>query len=135
LIWALISLVFCSLMPPLVKSAMKEVPSYVAVTVTNAILRSLAFVVAKAQGYSFTEHLSLDQPSIMPYAAGAVLAVAIISYYKALELGPISSVVPIYGMYIVLSSLVGFIVLKESITPTKGMGLLCAVLAVILISR
>jgi len=135
LIWVLISLVFYGMMPPLVKSAMKEIPSYVAATVTNAILCSLAFIVAKIQGYSFTEHLSFDQPSLILYAAGGVLAVAIISYYKALELGPISSVVPIFGMHIALASVIGFIVLKESITPTKGLGLLFAILAVILISR
>lgn len=135
LIWVMISLVFYSLMPPLVKTAMREVPAYVAVTVTNAILCSLAFIVAKAQGYTFTDHLSLDRPSMMLYAAGVVLAVAIISYYKALELGPISSVVPIYGMSIALSSLIGFLVMGERLTPAKGLGLLCALLAILLLSR
>jgi len=135
LIWVLISLVFYSFMPPLVKTAMKEIPAYVAVTVTNAILCSLAFVVAKAQGYNFLDHLSLDRPSLMLYAAGAVLAVAIISYYKALELGPISSVVPIYGMNVALSSIIGFLVMGERLTPAKGAGLLFALLAIILLSR
>jgi len=135
LIWVLVSLVFYSLMPPLVKTAMRDIPTYVAVTVTNAILCSLAFVVAKAQGFSFTEHLALDRPSLMLYAAGVVLAVAIISYYKALELGPISSVVPIYGMNLALSSVIGFIALGERLTPAKAVGLLFAILAIVLLSR
>lgn len=135
LIWALISLVFYSLMPPLVKSAMEEIPSFVAVTITNAILCSLAFVVAKAQGYTFIEHLSLNKSSILLYSAGIVLAVAIISYYKALELGPISVVVPIYGMYIAFSSIIGFIFLGERFTFSKGLGLIFALLAIILLSR
>lgn len=120
-------------MPPLVKTAMGEIPAYVAVT--NAILCSLAFVVAKAQGYAFTEYLSLDRPSLMLYAAGVVLAVAIISYYRALELGPISIVVPIYGMNIALSSIIGFLAMGERLTPAKGLGLICALLAIILLSR
>jgi len=135
LIWTLISLVFYSLMPPLVKSAMEEIPSFVAVTITNAILCSLAFVVAKAQGYTFIEHLSLNKSSILLYSAGIVLAVAIISYYKALELGPISVVVPIYGMYIAFSSIIGFIFLGERFTFSKGLGLIFALLAIILLSR
>lgn len=135
LFWVLISLVFYSLMPPLVKVAMREIPANVAVTVTNAILCSLAFVVAKLQGYSFSDHLSLDRPSMMLFAAGAVLAVAIISYYKALEMGPISSVVPIYGMYVALTSIVGFLFLGERLTPSRGLGLVFAVLAITLLSR
>lgn len=135
LIWVLVSLVFYSLMPPLVKTAMVDIPSYVAVTVTNAILCFLAFVVAKAQGYTFTDHLSLDRPSLMLYAAGVVLAVSVISYYKALELGSISSVVPIWGMYIALSSLIGFLAMGEKLTLMKGFGLAFALLAIILLSR
>lgn len=135
LIWALISLVFYSLMPPLVKNAMEDIPSLVAVTVTNAILCSLAFIVAKVQGYSFMGNLTLDRSSLLLYSAGLVLAVAIISYYKALELGPISAVVPIYGMYIAVSSVIGFIFLGERFTFTKGVGLIFALLAIILLSR
>ena len=135
LIWVLVSLVFYSLMPPLVKTAMGEIPAYVAVTVTNAILCCLAFVVAKAQGYTFTEYLSLDRPSLILYVAGVVLAVSVISYYRALELGPISSVVPIWGMYIALSSLIGLLAMGEKLTPVKGLGLVCALLAIFLLSR
>jgi transporter family protein len=135
LIWVLISLVFYGIMPPLLKTSMREIPAYVAVTVTNAILSSLAFCVAKAQGYKFMDHLSLDRPSLVLYAAGVVLAIAIISYYKALELGPISSVVPIYGMHVALSSIIGFLVMGERLTPAKGAGLLFAILAITLLSK
>jgi len=135
LLWSLIALFFYSLMPPLVKSAMRVIPSYVAVTVTNAILALTAFLVAEAQGYSFMKHLSLSRSSLMLYAAGLVLAVAIIAYYRALELGAISSVVPIYGMHLALSSLWGFLFMGERPTPLKLLGLLFALLAIILLSR
>ena len=92
--------------------------------VALAIL-GVALLISSAIGY-FSE---------TPVAAGVVLAVAIISYYKALELGPISSVVPIYGMYIALSSLIGFLVMGERLTPAKSLGLLCALLAILLLSR
>ena len=135
LVWVLVSLVFYSLMPPLVKTAMREVPAYVAVAISNGILFGISFIVAKVKGHSFTEHLSLGRPSLMLYVAGVVLAVSVISYYKALEIGPISSVVPIWGMYIALSSLIGVLAMGERWTPTKGLGLLCALLAIFLLSR
>lgn len=134
-VWTLISLIFYSLMPPLVKEAMKTIPSWVAVTVTNAILCTSAFIIAKAQGYKFSEHLGLNRSSLLLFGAGVVLAIAIISYYKALELGSVSRVVPIYGMYVALSSLIGIIVLGERLTPLKGFGLLFATLSIILLSR
>ncbi|RLI33352.1 multidrug transporter [Candidatus Bathyarchaeota archaeon] len=133
--WTLISLVFYSLMPPLVKEAMKTIPSWVAVTVTNAILCASAFIVAKAQGYRFSEYLGFNRSSLLLYGAGIVLAVAIISYYKALELGSVSRVVPIYGMYVALSSLIGIVALGERLTPLKGLGLLFATLSILLLSR
>ena len=135
LVWVLVSLVFYSLMPPLVKTAMREIPAYVSVTVTNGILFGLSFIVAKVNGYSFTEHLSLGRPSLMLYVAGVVLAVSVISYYNALAIGPISSVVPIWGMYIALSSLIGIIIMGERWTPAKGLGLVCALIAIFLLSR
>ncbi|RJS88702.1 multidrug transporter [Candidatus Bathyarchaeota archaeon] len=134
-VWTLISLVFYSLMPPLVKEAMKTIPSWVAVTVTNAILCTSAFIVAKAQGYRFSEYLGFNRSSLLLYGAGIVLAVAIISYYKALELGSVSRVVPIYGMYVALSSLIGIVALGERLTPLKGLGLLFATLSILLLSR
>jgi transporter family protein len=133
-IWTLISLIFYSFMPPLVKEATKEIPSYVAVTITNGILFLSAFIVAKAQGFNFIDHLSLERPSLLLYGAGIFLAIAIISYYRALELGPISLVVPIYGMYIALSSIIGFVALGEQLTLTKGVGLIFAVITIILLS-
>ena len=135
LLWSLIALFFYSLMPPLVKSAMRVIPSYVAVTVTNAILVFTAFLVAESQGCRFMKYLSLSRSSLMLYAGGLVLAVAIIAYYRALELGAISSVVPIYGMHLALSSLWGFLFMGERPTPLKLLGLLFALLAIILLSR
>ena len=135
LVYVLVSLVFYSLMPPLLKTVMKEIPSNIALVVTNSILCSLTFVVAKVQGYSFSEHLSLDRNSLILYTAGVVLAVSMISYYKAIEMGPISSVVPIYGMYVALTSIISFLVLGEKLTLTKGVGLIFALIAIILLSR
>lgn len=68
------------------------------------------------------------------YAAGGMLAVSIIAYYRALELGPVSVVVPIFGMFIVLSSIVGIVALDEAVNARKIVGILLAGVAVWLVS-
>ena len=56
------------------------------------------------------------------YAAGILLAIAIaiVTYYRALELGPVSVVTPIFGTFLVLSSIIGIAFLDEPFTLRKG---------------
>jgi len=64
------------------------------------------------------------------YAAGACLAVGILAYYRALSLGPVSVVAPVFGLFLVVSSLVGIAVLNESLTLRKVLGIALAAVAV-----
>jgi len=60
--------------------------------------------------------------------------IAILAFYKALQLGPSSVVVPFTNMYVIFPVLFGFFVLKEGITLTRVLGILCALLATVLLS-
>jgi transporter family protein len=68
-------------------------------------------------------------------ATGAVLALAVISLFKALSMGPASVVVPIYGMFIVGGAVLGMVFLKEPVSPVKILGILLAVAGVYLITK
>jgi transporter family protein len=68
------------------------------------------------------------------YPTGVVLAVGIIAYDRALSLGPVSIVVPIFGLFLVTFSLVGVVALDESLTTRKAAGIGFAMLAVYLTS-
>jgi transporter family protein len=68
------------------------------------------------------------------YAAGVFLAVGILAYYRALALGPVSVVVPVFGLFLVTSSLVGVVALDEPLTARKGVGVLLALVAVYLVT-
>jgi transporter family protein len=54
--------------------------------------------------------------------------------FRALELGPASVVVPIYGMFIVGGFVLGVALLNEPLTLAKSIGIAAAVAGVFLIS-
>lgn len=65
---------------------------------------------------------------------GLVSLVAILGFYKALKIGPASVVVPLTNMYVIFPVLYGFIFLRETITTTRILGIIFAVLATIFLS-
>jgi transporter family protein len=129
--YALVALVAYTLVAPLSKLAMRDLPSDTVAAVTNGVLAltALALVVAtdKPLASAFTRESS-------PYliAAAVCLTVGIIAYYRALASGPVSIVVPIFGLFLVGSSVVGIAFLGESLTLRKGVGVLLAIVAVFL---
>ncbi|MGM0397924.1 MAG: EamA family transporter [Halobacteriota archaeon] len=129
--WSLLALLAYSLVAPLMKVATEEIPTNVAVMISNTMLVVAAAVLVLLTNDSTIEYLSHPRAPYL-YAAGIALAVGILAYYKALSLGPVSVVTPIFGMFLVLSSLVGFVVLGESVTARKGLGIVFAVIAVYL---
>jgi transporter family protein len=56
-------------------------------------------------------------------------------YYTAIARGPLSIVIPIFNLNLVIPAVLGFIFLNEPLTFSKGLGLIFACLAVILLTR
>ncbi|WP_276273781.1 EamA family transporter [Haloarcula litorea] len=133
LVWAVVALAGYTLVPPLAKLATAEIPSDVVVLISNGILVVAASTLVVATDVSVTPYLTSDR-AIYAYGAGIALAVGIIAYYRALAAGPISVVVPVFGMFIATSSIVGILFLEESLTARKVAGIGFAVLAVYLTS-
>jgi transporter family protein len=132
---SIIALVTYALVAPLVKIATREIPPEIAVVITNVILVLMAIGWAKYQGKDFLPYLSLVKPMGLLVLSGILLGVGIVAYYLAISAGPISVVVPIYGLFIVLSAIVGVFFLGEALTLTRVLGLLCAVLSIYLVTR
>lgn len=129
--WSLLALFAYSLVAPLMKVATEEIPTAVAVMVSNVILVAAAGILVVVSDESAISYLAHPRAPYL-YAAGGALAVGIIAYYQALSLGPVSTVTPIFAMFLVVSSLAGFFLLGESITPRKVLGIGFAVIAVYL---
>jgi bacterial/archaeal transporter family protein len=131
LLWALLALLAYTFVAPLMSVATTEVPSDVAVVVSNSMLVVAAVAVVALSREPVFEYLTHPDAPYM-YAAGLCLAVGILAYYRALALGPVSVVVPIFGMFIVTSSLIGFAVLDEPLTARKAAGIAFAAVAIYL---
>ena len=131
--WAILALLAYSAVAPLVNHASRGMPSTVVALVANGVLIvATAGVVATAD----TSVATFATHPRMPYAllAGGFLSVGILAYYRALATGPVSVVVPVFGLFLVTSSLLGVVFLDEPLTVRKGVGILLAVLAVVLVA-
>lgn len=133
LLLSFVAFVAYSLVAPLLKVAMETIPSTTAVFLSNTVMLVLIGALLVYRNSSPRPYLSHPRtPHIVAW--GVLLAVGLLAYYRALELGPVSVVVPIYGLFIAVSSVIGIVALEESLTPRKALGIVFAVLAVVLMS-
>lgn len=129
--WAILALVSYSMVAPLIKLATEEIPPNVALVVANGTLVVAGLAVLVATDVSVTAYLGHPRAVYM-YGAGLFLAVGILAYYRALAAGPVSVVVPIFGMFIVTTAVIGFLFLDEAVTTRKLAGIGFAALAIYL---
>ncbi|UCE98004.1 MAG: EamA family transporter [Dehalococcoidia bacterium] len=67
--------------------------------------------------------------------ASILLAVGIITLYMAIQKGPISIVLPIYSLNAIITSVLGILILEETVTIEKVLGIVLAIPAIILLTR
>jgi transporter family protein len=135
-VWALLALAAYSFVAPLMSVATTgnpRIPSNVAALMGNSILVFATFLVIVYSNESVTAYLTHPKSPYV-YAAGVFLAVGILAYYRALSLGPVSVVAPVFGLFLAVSSVIGILALDEPFTVRKGLGIAFAVLAVYLVS-
>ncbi len=63
------------------------------------------------------------------------LAIGILALYMAIDKGPVSVVMPIYGLNGMMTAFLGILILRESVTVERVLGLVLAVAAIVLLSR
>jgi transporter family protein len=133
LVWTVVALVAYTVFPPLVSVATREIPSNIVTLVATTMLATGALGVALVQEDEIVSYLT-DAAAPYAYLAGLSLTVGIIAYYRALARGPVSVVTPVFGMFIVTSSLLSILLLGDSFSLRKGVGIGFAVLAIYLIA-
>ena len=62
------------------------------------------------------------------------LVIALLTIYIAIARGPVSVVMPVYGLNALVTALLGMVVLREKVSRQRVLGLICAVGAIILLS-
>lgn len=133
LVWTVVALIAYTVFPPLVNVATREVPSDVVTLVATTILALGALCATVISGDQVVPYLTGGRALPM-YAAGVSLTIGTLAYYRALAQGPVSVVVPVFGTFIVTSSLLGIVVLDEPASLRKLLGVGFAVLAVYFIA-
>ena len=132
-LWALVAMFAYSFVAPFVgRTIGGGVPEFLVLVITSVILVVASFVIAFATGEFSWRNLA-HPAAWNAYLAGGFLAVGIASYYRALSLGAVSVVVPIFGLFIVLSSVLGFFS-GEPVTLRKVLGIALAGVAVYLVA-
>ena len=64
-----------------------------------------------------------------------LLAVAVLTLYMAIQRGPVSVVMPIYGLNAMITALLGILFLHETVSVEKVLGLILAIAAIVLLRR
>lgn len=131
LLWVLVALVAYAMVAPLTSATTQDAPAAVVLFLSTAVFLVLTLVVLVLTD-SADPTYAVQPAAGYIYVAGVFLGVGILSYFTALEVGPVSVVVPIYGMFIVGSSVIGILFLDEALSATRVAGIGCAVLAIYL---
>lgn len=130
-VWTLLALVAYSLVAPLASLVTRQIPSAAALFLATAVFLLLTSGVLVLTGTADPSY-ALTPAAGYVYVAGVFLTIGILAYVAALEAGPVSVVVPIFGLFIVGSSAIAIALLEEALTLERAAGIGCAILAIYL---
>ena len=133
--WAFVAMTAYGVTAVLLKLTLRDIPPGVAIVITNAVLVLAGVGLVMYRGESFLAHFAISRPMLLAVLAGLTLSLSIISYYIALSRGPTSVVVPIFAMYVLVATAIGFAFLGEEIKPTRVIGVVLAGGAIFLLTR
>lgn len=131
LAWVILALLAYSVVAPLASIVTEEIQPSVGLFLSTVVFLLITSAVLLVTGTGDPGHVVTPAAGYV-YVAGVFLTVGILTYTAALELGPVSVVVPIFGMFIVGSSALGIIFLDETLSPARVAGIICAVAAIVL---
>jgi transporter family protein len=96
-------------------------------TLGSILFTAIFFVLAKPS-------LVFNLQTCSAMLVGVMGVSASMAFYYALESGKVSIVVPLTAMYPLVTVILAAVVLREKLSPTQGVGVLLAIVAVLLIS-
>ena len=133
--WALFAMVTYGVTAVLLKLAFRGISPALSLVIANVpiVLAGLGWMAL--QGTTGWRSIGLNAPTGWMALVAIMLPASILSYYKALSLGPASVVVPIFALSLTVAVVLGVLVLGEPLRLTRGLGVLFAVAAIVLLIR
>ena len=135
-LWALLTAGIWGVVPLMEKLGLASVPP-----TTGLIVRSagivIGFVVFGLVWSPWSAIRTLHWSSLLLLAGGGFLAsfVGQLAFYQALKSGAISQLTPVAGAYPLVAALLGWWVLREPITLTRALGVVCVIIGVVLLRK
>lgn len=96
----------------------------------SSILGTIALGIATVS----TRQLVWNRAAAWALLVGLASFVAVVAFYRALERGPASVVIPLTGLYVIVPAILGFLILHEPLQFKRILGLGFAVLSIVFFS-
>lgn len=132
LVYAVLSAVFASLTSILGKIGIENVESNLGTAIRTAVVLIMAWIIVFVTGKSDKLHKIPKRELLFICLSGIATGGAWLCYYRALQDGPASVVVPIDKLSILVTIAFSYIVFKEKLSKKSGLGLLLIVLGTFL---
>ncbi len=132
MVYAVLSAVFASLTSILGKIGIENVESNLGTAIRTAVVLIMAWIIVFVTGKSDKLHKIPKRELLFICLSGIATGGAWLCYYRALQDGPASVVVPIDKLSILVTIAFSYIVFKEKLSKKSGPGLLLIVLGTFL---
>ncbi len=129
-IYSLLTLLLWGIWGFLTKILTRDTPAE-----TIALWSTLASILPIITYTIFAGTMRWVKTSPLALVSGFAAGLATVFFYLAMKGGPASVVIPLTGMYIIIPVILGYILLREPVSINHILGLVCAVLAIILLGR
>jgi bacterial/archaeal transporter family protein len=138
LLWAFVGMIGYSVTALLVKLATQSgrFSSFFVLMIASGIVVTTSTIITFLRGdmKAFSLNNLTSSDGVIALGTGVALVVAVVFYFLALSEGPVSVVVPIFGMFIIGGAVLGLIFLHEPLTLRKALGIILAVVSSYLIA-
>ena len=122
ILYALLAALFAALTSILAKLGIENVNSNLAVAVRTVVVLAMAWGIVLATGKQ-VEIASLSQRNIVFLAlSGLATGLSWLFYYKALQIGEASKVIPVDKFSVVISMVLAFAILGETVNAKTVIG-------------
>ena len=121
-IFALLSALFASLTSIFAKIGIEGINSNLATAIRTIVVVFMAWFIVFITGEQNNIGNITQKSWLFLILSGACTGLSWLCYYKALQLGEVSKVVPIDKFSVVISMILAFVVLKEALTIKTILG-------------
>ncbi|MCL2844501.1 MAG: EamA family transporter [Chitinivibrionia bacterium] len=121
-VYALLAAFFAALVAIFAKVGIEGVNSNLAVAIRTVVVLAMAWIIVFATG-KHAEVAAITQKSwVFLILSGLATGISWLFFYRALQIGDVSKVVPIDKLSIVITMILAFVILGETVSVKKIIG-------------